>query len=390
MFRLGAKGSVDPGWRSGRSPATPDRLRECNVPHTVPLCNTNIAICPTGLESGHFADADLACFQGIRPWAGFGARGRLTCRARCTCARCIGSCGPPTRSLPSVGPCGECSFVPSRSPRSCPWRAAAEGRPTARATRRASSRVTRSCTPRPSCDRRVRSARTRSRRRARSCAPTTRRPSCASCCATGAEDFDYDRDLKPWLGERAGFWASSDADGGGLAVLSATDVEKARESVAASFERDGETLTERTYRDVDVRRDLRGDRGRGGRRLHGGRPRGRPQAHDRRRRGRLAGRVRRVRGRRGRARRGPDRALLDGHARRVRAGGARRPGGRPAARGWCRWTSSRRWSAGSRRTASGWPCRCRRARTRAPASSRCSAAAAARWCRSSRATAGPR
>jgi hypothetical protein len=58
-----AKGSVDPGWRSGRSPATPDRLRECNVPHTVPLCNTNIVICPTRLESGHIADAEVVDLQ---------------------------------------------------------------------------------------------------------------------------------------------------------------------------------------------------------------------------------------------------------------------------------------------------------------------------------------
>jgi hypothetical protein len=46
MF-LGEGSSVDPGWRSGRSPATRDRLREWNVPHTVPLCNTNIVILPT-------------------------------------------------------------------------------------------------------------------------------------------------------------------------------------------------------------------------------------------------------------------------------------------------------------------------------------------------------
>ena len=55
--------SVDPRWRSGRSPATPDRLRIGKVPHFVPLCNTNRDLRPTlasprsgrGRESGVFA-----------------------------------------------------------------------------------------------------------------------------------------------------------------------------------------------------------------------------------------------------------------------------------------------------------------------------------------------
>ena len=61
--------SVDPGWRSGRSPATRDRLREWNVPHTAPLCNTNIDFRPTSLESGHLADPEVAHLQAIRGWA---------------------------------------------------------------------------------------------------------------------------------------------------------------------------------------------------------------------------------------------------------------------------------------------------------------------------------
>src|SRR4051794_9125703 len=67
----GEGGSVDPGWRSGRSPATRDRLRECNVPHTVPLCNTNNVICPTRLESGHPSDPKWACLRRLRGLGGF-------------------------------------------------------------------------------------------------------------------------------------------------------------------------------------------------------------------------------------------------------------------------------------------------------------------------------
>src|SRR5688572_24690931 len=59
--------SVDPGWRSGRSPATRERLREFKVPHFVPLCNTEPAQRPTFRtwceKSPHFA--------GFYPMTGF-------------------------------------------------------------------------------------------------------------------------------------------------------------------------------------------------------------------------------------------------------------------------------------------------------------------------------
>src|SRR4051812_39666182 len=67
----GEGGSVDPGWRSGRSPATRDRLRERNVPHIAPLCNTDIDFHPTSLESGHYPNLKVARLQGIRRWGGF-------------------------------------------------------------------------------------------------------------------------------------------------------------------------------------------------------------------------------------------------------------------------------------------------------------------------------
>src|SRR5919199_621749 len=59
------EGSVDPRWRSGRSPATPDRLRSGNVPHIAPLCNTHVVICPTRLERDARLGTVSVCLQGL-------------------------------------------------------------------------------------------------------------------------------------------------------------------------------------------------------------------------------------------------------------------------------------------------------------------------------------
>jgi hypothetical protein len=59
------------------------------------------------------------------------------------------------------------------------------------------------------------------------------------------EDFDYDRDVEPWLGERAGFWMRSDESA--VLLLAATDTEEAR----ASLERSVERGAERSYRDTE-------------------------------------------------------------------------------------------------------------------------------------------
>src|SRR3954467_7522647 len=65
-----AKESVDPRWRMGRSPATPDRLRNSKVPHFLPLRNTIIAIRPTGRESDLRERAHSALRRGLTPAAG--------------------------------------------------------------------------------------------------------------------------------------------------------------------------------------------------------------------------------------------------------------------------------------------------------------------------------
>jgi hypothetical protein len=67
------------------------------------------------------------------------------------------------------------------------------------------------------------------------------------------EDFDYERDVEPWLGERAGFWLrpTEGDDEMGALVVAATDTEAARESIEATLKRSGEPVTERSYNGSD-------------------------------------------------------------------------------------------------------------------------------------------
>jgi uncharacterized protein DUF3352 len=64
------------------------------------------------------------------------------------------------------------------------------------------------------------------------------------------EDFDYERDVEPWLGERAGFWLRPE-DESGVLLLAATDTDAARESLEATLKRSGETVSERNYAGSD-------------------------------------------------------------------------------------------------------------------------------------------
>jgi hypothetical protein len=58
-------------------------------------------------------------------------------------------------------------------------------------------------------------------------------------------ELDYERDVEPWLGERAGFWLRSDEMG--AVLLATTDTDAARESLEAALERSGETVIERSH-----------------------------------------------------------------------------------------------------------------------------------------------
>jgi hypothetical protein len=64
-------------------------------------------------------------------------------------------------------------------------------------------------------------------------------------------DLDYERDVRPWLGERAALWAAAQEEFGGVALVAATDTEQAWESIQAAIRRGGEETTARSYKDVE-------------------------------------------------------------------------------------------------------------------------------------------
>ena len=187
------------------------------------------------------------------------------------------------------------------------------------------------------------------------------------------DDFDYDRDVKPWLGDRAGMWVSArldENDEPGVAlVVAVTDPEAAEESLAAAYKRSRDTRGDPLARRGRLQGRRRRRRACGGGRLRAVRRRTGVQAHDRHARRRRAGRPRAVpdrhRGPRGRAA-GPllRRYTAPAGARdRVRspagAGAQRIDPVRPAAAGRGR-VPGRRLAAGARRAGRA-PARRRRA-----------------------------
>ena len=76
---------------------------------------------------------------------------------------------------------------------------------------------------------------------------------------SGDGDFDYDRDIKPWLGERAALWLSTrldDAgDPGGAAVIDVSNGDDAMDSIRRGVKADGGKLTKRSHNGVDYEVD---------------------------------------------------------------------------------------------------------------------------------------
>jgi hypothetical protein len=65
--------------------------------------------------------------------------------------------------------------------------------------------------------------------------------------------LDYARDIKPWLGAKAGFWlaAARGQETRGAAVLSSTDEDAARAALDRAVKGSGQTFTKRSYKGVD-------------------------------------------------------------------------------------------------------------------------------------------
>jgi uncharacterized protein DUF3352 len=78
--------------------------------------------------------------------------------------------------------------------------------------------------------------------------------------------LDYDKDIKPWLGERAGMWftfrSAQEEEPTATFVVDVTDSEAAMEAIRKAAKDSGDKLTKRTYNDVDYEVD--GDKFGGG------------------------------------------------------------------------------------------------------------------------------
>ena len=76
------------------------------------------------------------------------------------------------------------------------------------------------------------------------------------------QELDYERDVKPWLGEKAGLWAAATAnheEAKVVAVFSATDTDKAQETFDRLSEGSDKKFTDRSYKDVDYQVDEEGE-----------------------------------------------------------------------------------------------------------------------------------
>jgi len=76
------------------------------------------------------------------------------------------------------------------------------------------------------------------------------------------ENLDYDKDIKPWLGERAGFWMNSNVTAGGepaaAVIVDVTNGDDAMGAIRRGAEKNGDKLTKRSHNGVDYEVDQDG------------------------------------------------------------------------------------------------------------------------------------
>src|SRR5215217_1988957 len=79
----------------------------------------------------------------------------------------------------------------------------------------------------------------------------------------GGVRLDYARDVKPWLGEKAGVWAASTdeegQDSSAVAILSATDTDKARDTIDRLSKESDKRFSSKSYEGVDYKSNGEGD-----------------------------------------------------------------------------------------------------------------------------------
>lgn len=78
---------------------------------------------------------------------------------------------------------------------------------------------------------------------------------------SGDTKLDYEKDIKPWLGQRAGGWAAASSDGGdpqGAVIVAVTDQDAAQAAVDKTRTDSGEKMTKRSYQGTDYQVDQDG------------------------------------------------------------------------------------------------------------------------------------
>jgi len=81
----------------------------------------------------------------------------------------------------------------------------------------------------------------------------------------GDAKFDYKKDIEPWLGERAGGWASAPGEGEvegedfeGAVIIAITDQDAAQAAVDKARKENGDKMTDRSYAGTDYQVDQEG------------------------------------------------------------------------------------------------------------------------------------
>jgi hypothetical protein len=78
----------------------------------------------------------------------------------------------------------------------------------------------------------------------------------------GESKLDYEKDIKPWLGERAGGWATGTGEGAdfaGAVIVGITDQEAAQAAVDKARKENGDKMTDRSYAGTEYQVDEGGD-----------------------------------------------------------------------------------------------------------------------------------
>src|SRR3954468_18210306 len=254
--------------RGGGGGGAPPPRTGCSagkLPHSVPLCNTNIVIRPTKLEPGPQSDRFPLQRRDFPRWVGCRPQSGGTCSSPCRRWSCTPNCSPLRSSVPSCDVSSPLAGPPLPAPdrrppgrlRRCRRRGRRRSREGGPSRHRDLHRGRRAARGRP--------ARRRARRRAQGAAhrrPGGQAPRADRQGAAGVRRSGHllRQDIAPWLGQKAGVWVAGvdRAKPGYVVLVAAKDTEKAQEVLDKSAKQEKKAVKQRSYKDVDYQVDSDG------------------------------------------------------------------------------------------------------------------------------------